>query len=114
MKGSSAIQKIRDPEKMSDPVRLIYPRPAPRPSQDDDRHAPTPPARYWKVVRRDDRLVLARYASKPKAYSAATRFSADGCTYDVVEDFAPPAPKRLSVASRTHASPTEGKPNAQN
>jgi len=71
---------------MSDPVRLIYSRHPSRPSHDNQSNAPSPAVRRWKVVRRDDRLVLGRYVSRPKACSAATRFGADGCTYDVVED----------------------------
>lgn len=41
----------------------------------------------WSVVRREDGTRLARYASKAKALSAARRFSADGCTYDLIKEF---------------------------
>ena len=92
---------------MSNPVRLIYSRPALHISQNDESHTPPPPVRRWKVVRREDHLVLGRYASKPKACSAATRFSADGCTYDVVEDAAP-------VRKQTRLASTPDVPNAPN
>ncbi len=92
---------------MSNPLRLVYARPAHQPAHDDESHAASPPARRWKVVRRDYQLVLGRYASKQKAYSAATRFSADGCTYDVVEDAAP-------VRKQTRLASTPDVPNAPN
>jgi len=44
--------------------------------------------RCWRVVQRGTDLVLARFSSKPKAVSAALRFSADGHAYDVVEESA--------------------------
>jgi hypothetical protein len=39
----------------------------------------------WKV-QRDDGTVLVRHDSKPKAMAAALRFSADGCSYSVIEE----------------------------
>ena len=88
---------------MSDPVRLIYSRPALHISKNDESHTPSPPVRRWKVVRREDHLVLGRYACKPKACSAATRFGADGCTYDVIEDVAVSAPDRSREHAHAHA-----------
>jgi len=92
---------------MSNPVRLIYSRPALHISQNDESHTPPPPVRRWKVVRREDHLVLGRYASKPKACSAATRFGADGCTYDVIEDVAASAPDRLREHAHARHTSTE-------
>lgn len=38
------------------------------------------------MIQRDDGTVLARHNSKTRAVAAMLRFSADGCSYAVVED----------------------------
>jgi hypothetical protein len=49
------------------------------------------PTRRWAVIRVDDSTQRGAFESKAEALAAASRFSADGCAYEVLEQLVPDA-----------------------
>ena len=47
------------------------------------------PTRRWIVIRVDDNAKRGTYETKMEALTAAGRFCADGCGYEVIEELMP-------------------------